>query len=476
MKTSALPKILVAVHVFPSQGGGRIEKLVKFLPQCGVEPIVMSPRETLSPNGRRLLETFYPDLESHYVRSIGPTYFAERLMARAPTARDYRLLNALSFPERCVYLPDYMVRWVPLGVRLGRRLISEKGIRVVLTSSPPESTHLVGLALKRQCGVKWIADFRDLWTARTLLYRPATVLHDRWIRRLERTILENADHVIANTDENLQYYLKTFGINPRKVTTIPNGFDRDDVPASVCMNVANDLFRIGYMGNLSKHDLPWRPFLRALKLLSNDVGSHRVRFVQVGPSSREVDDAIREMNLEDIVVRHGDMTHHEAMRITASTTVRLVLLAENGYSRAMVPAKLYNYLIMDGPILAVSPTQGAAARVLSETGAGTLVPPTDDGSEIYRQLRAYFEKWQRGDRLIDVAQDRIDAYDRRRHAEALTRIFERLNHVEEAVSRSTQPATSAPLDRDPAWPHLAIRRDRRDRSDGRRASTAPEIE
>lgn len=424
------PMILVATSVFPLGGGGRIEKFVKLLPDYGVRPVVVSPWETQSENSQRLLAAAYPaNLETHYVGSVGPTYFAERLQARAPHAKHYRLLSALSFPERCVYVPDHMVRWVPFAIRRARRLISEKGLRVVLTSSPPESTHLVGLWLKRHCDVKWIADFRDLWTARTLLYRPATPLHDRWIRRLERLILRTADHVIANTDENKAYYVKNFGVDPDRVSVIPNGFDRDDASSPSGDAKDRNVFTIGYMGNLAKHDLPWQPFFRGLRLLRDDVGASRIRFVHCGPASNEVNGFIRELNLDDLVIRHGELNHGDAMRITASTTLRLVLLGENGYSSAMVPAKLYNYLIMDGPILAVSPVQGAAARVLAETRTGRTVSPNDDGRNIYQHLLAYYEKWRLGERLVDPSQEHIDAYDRRRHAAALAEIALRLHET-----------------------------------------------
>lgn len=420
--------LLVATSVFPLGGGGRIEKFVKLLPDCGVRPIVVSPWETQSADTQRLLANVYPpSLEKYYVRSFGPTYFAERLQARSPGARHYRLLKALSLPERLAYVPDHMVRWIPFGIRQARKLIREHGIRVVLTSSPPESTHLVGLWLKRYCGVQWIADFRDLWTARTVLYQPATPLHDRFIRRLERTILQSADHVIANTDENMASYVDTFGVDPRRVSVIPNGFDRDDVVDPARLPHDDDVFLLSYMGNLSKHDLPWRTFLRGLKMFCDRAGTDRIRFVQCGFLSREVEEYLEELNLGAVVVRQGDMTHHEAMRITASTHLRVVLLADNSYSRAMVPAKLYNYLIMNGPILAVSPTDGAAARVLRETRAGTIVAPTDDGTEVCRNLLDYYQRWRRGERLVEPCEERVAAYDRRRHASALADIVRTLD-------------------------------------------------
>ena len=52
-----LPNVLMAVHVFPSKGGGRIEKLVKLLPERGFQPVIISPKETQSVTARHILET-----------------------------------------------------------------------------------------------------------------------------------------------------------------------------------------------------------------------------------------------------------------------------------------------------------------------------------------------------------------------------------------------------------------------------------
>ena len=41
------------------------------------------------------------------------------------------------------------------------RIVREEGIDVVVTTSPPPSVHLIGAAVKRATGVRWVADLRD---------------------------------------------------------------------------------------------------------------------------------------------------------------------------------------------------------------------------------------------------------------------------------------------------------------------------
>ena len=48
-----------------------------------------------------------------------------------------------------------------LDRRAAIRIARREGIDVVLTTSPPSSVHLVGAAVKRATGARWIADLRD---------------------------------------------------------------------------------------------------------------------------------------------------------------------------------------------------------------------------------------------------------------------------------------------------------------------------
>jgi glycosyltransferase involved in cell wall biosynthesis len=424
-------KVLIVVSSFPSNGGSRVEKFVKYLPDFGFEPVVLSAREASSPLSREQLDrTYSPGLKSFQARSLGWTYFAERFLDRGPQRRYYSLLRLLSFPERLIYVPDYMVRWVPFGLRLARHLVKTEGISLTLTSSPPESTHLIGLYLRRKLGLRWVADFRDLWTESKMLYRPATPLHDRWIGRLERTIFHRADHIIANTPDNLTHYLRRFDLPENRVSLIPNGFDRDDLGGIERLQRKDDVFQIGHMGNLDKQSYPWRPFFIAMRMLADAVGWDKVRFVHCGFYSPEVSDFLRRQDMVELMINHGLLSHREAMAATAVTTVRLLLLDEpeagSSVAPSKVPGKLYSYLIMDGPIVAIAPEKGDVARMMAATRMGTVISPHRGPEGIYSVLRAYFDRWACGELRLRSDDEQIARYDRRSQTRQLAEILRQL--------------------------------------------------
>jgi hypothetical protein len=342
-------------------------------------------------------------------------------MGRGPQAEHYTLLKLLSFPERFVFVPDHMVRWIPRGIRLAAELVAKHGIRVVLTSSPPASGHLIGLALQRRLGMRWVADFRDLWTEKKLTYRPATPLHDWWIRRLERRMMTQADHIIANTAENKAYYLQTFALPETRVSFIPNGFDRDDIVATGALKKHDGVFRIGYMGNLDKHAFPWQLALDAVKQLADQVGRDKVRFIHCGLQSDEVGGYLRRHDMQELMVSYGMLSHAEAMSRIAATDMRLLLLYETDYSHAIVPAKLYYYLIMPGPIVALAPEHGSTARILHETRTGHTLSPSQGVEAVYRLLQQYYRAWEGGALTDASSAEHIARYDYQTHTAQLVK-------------------------------------------------------
>src|SRR5262249_37085995 len=57
-----------------------------------------------------------------------------------------------------VVVPDiYAVSWVPSAIRAMRRLVRDERIDVLISTSPKDSTHLIGLARPRP-GIPWVAD------------------------------------------------------------------------------------------------------------------------------------------------------------------------------------------------------------------------------------------------------------------------------------------------------------------------------
>lgn len=203
---------------------------------------------------------------------------------------------------------------------------------------------------------------------------------------------------------------------------IPNGFDRDDLIQHE-IEPSRDVFRIGYMGSFDKDAFPWRITLEALNKLAIEVGREKVKLVYCGYFSRQVRDYLQERQMTDLVEAHGLLSHTDAMRLTANTEIRLLLLYENAYSTSIAPGKLYHYLIMNGPILAVAPEEGVTASIIAKTHRGVVVSPQRGVDTIYEQLKRYYRAWQRGALTVDPDEAQIARYDYRAQTQRLAKIL-----------------------------------------------------
>ncbi|HKY23772.1 MAG TPA: hypothetical protein VJM07_01375, partial [Gaiella sp.] len=66
-----------------------------------------------------------------------------------------------------------------------------------------------------------------------------------------------------------------------------------------------------------------------------------------------------------------------------------------GRGKGVLSGKVFEYIAVGRPILAVVPPDGAAAELIRETGAGIVAPPDDPG-EIGAALEALYGRWLEG--------------------------------------------------------------------------------
>ena len=62
------------------------------------------------------------------------------------------------------FIPDARKGWKKYALKKAKSIIQEEHVDAIVTTGPPHSAHLIGLDLKRQLNLPWIADMRDPWT------------------------------------------------------------------------------------------------------------------------------------------------------------------------------------------------------------------------------------------------------------------------------------------------------------------------
>jgi glycosyltransferase involved in cell wall biosynthesis len=288
-------------------------------------------------------------------------------------------------------VPDTYIGWVPFASRAASHLCREEQFDLVYSTSPPDSSHLVGRAISRRFGMPWVADFRDPWIS-LHLRRPPTPLHSSLHRRLEGGVME-ASRVLVTTRWHGELLRRSFP--EARIEIIPNGYDDEDFEGLEDMERPPGPFTILHCGMLTL-GRSIGPFLDGLSIfLEEHPGSRdELRVVFLGSRESVNEELASAAGLLDVVSFEDNVSHAECVRRERSSHVLLLLKHDDDRYRGLVPGKLYEYVGARRPLLAVVP-EGEAADIVRDTGRGEVVP-IGDAREIAKGISRMYDHFVEG--------------------------------------------------------------------------------
>ena len=422
-----MKRVLIITYYWPPNGGAGVYrwlKMSKYLPECGWQPVVYTPKDPeVVADDPELLKQVRAEVEvvkrpitepfSLYKRFTGRAQHEKVQTAflseqgRGGWKEDLALWVRSNF-----FIPDARVWWVKPSVRYLKAYLRDHPVDAIISTGPPHSMHLIAMALKKATGLPWVADFRDPWTGIDFYGQLSlTKWADRRHHRLEREVLTTADRVVT-VSWSWAKDLEVLGA--KEVEVITNGFDRDDVPKDPLP--LDERFSLVHVGSMSAtRDLPglWK----ALAAIAADDPVFRERFVLrfVGPVDHNVVESATAAGLGAHIERLGRLSHAEAMRQMQRARVLLLPINDTPNSAGILPGKLYEYLSVGRPILAVGPRDGDVARVL---GDAHLLLPREPALADHVRIRAAF------DQETGIVGEAIDRYDRKELAGSMAALLD----------------------------------------------------
>ena len=383
-------KLLLVTMYFPPSGGGGVQRPLKFashLPALGIETHVLAPDDS---------KWVHSDTELplptqawvHRARYVGPggRRIADEQHGRS--GMDLAVHRASTVGRRLL-LPDENVTWNATAIPKAISIARSEGIDVVLTTSPPGSVHLIGAAVKKATGAAWVADLRD-----SIVLHPhrsnegvGAFVKQKSRAGIARLVASQADVIVTAAEAITE---ETRGISPKgRVVTIPNGCDFDDF-AGLEYHRA-DRLRLTHAGSFFGKRDP-KPFLRALA--DSGLEDVTVRFLgDFRPGDREY---LESLELGDRVELIDYVPRRESLRLQRDSDALLLLIPDaGGRGKGVLSGKVFEYLAAERPILALVPPEGAAAKLIRDTGAGIVAPP-DDVAAIRDALLETHARWRDG--------------------------------------------------------------------------------
>jgi glycosyltransferase involved in cell wall biosynthesis len=293
-------------------------------------------------------------------------------------------------------IPDEESGWFMPAFLRGIRLIRDEKIDLIYSTGRPWTAHLIGTALKTVTRRPLVVDFRDPWLTNPfrLEYSP---LKNHLEAFFEKMVIERSDLVIANTDNLRCEFIRRFSRQPSsKFVSILNGFDPDDYFLDIKTQKSHlGSFTITHTGFLYGKRDP-KIFLDAVKLLINEkkINQSMLKILLVGSVTLpyDINEYICLNGLDKIIELHDHVVHKKSLQYLQQSDV--LLLLQPG-TKTQIPSKLFEYIGMGKPILAISPRDGATCDLVTKENLGEVAQP-DDVRQIANAIHRLYLQWANG--------------------------------------------------------------------------------
>ena len=458
-RLASRPRLLLIAYQFPPVGGAgvqRVTKFTKFLPRQGWDVSVLTVSNPSVPLSDESLSADVPrDTILRRARTWEPGYGLKSSLGDAAAPASLRakcIATGKRWAKRvaaAVLQPDPQILWAPAALAEGRRLLREVRHDAILASGPPFSSFLIAARLARQSNLPLVLDYRDEWTISNRYWEnKSNGALPRWIsQRLQTSVLRQASHVLATTDESTNSLRETVhrAGSSTPVSCLWNGFDADDMhcdddPQTLETKSSRSTFQLAHVGTL------WRlttaaPLLAAVERLAerNARIAERLELKFLGRCTpAEQTDLQRLAPLSTRVSQVDYVPHAEAVRTMHRADELCVLLADVPEASRVMPAKTFEYLATGRPILAIAPP-GEMRRVLANHPGVAAYDPSDIAG-ICEHLE---RRLQTDARPADVVRE-LDCYDRNEQSKQLASLLNGLTGrqaTDESVFDSRAHAT-----------------------------------
>ena len=288
-----------------------------------------------------------------------------------------RLRRMLSF---VVFNPDPTVLWCKRIASHDLVLKHCNGVNWVLSSSPPESSHLASSLLAKRLNAQLIVDMRDGWLDEPFKPLLCASRIQRWREgRLEGRILRQAYRIFVTSDVWKELLTARLHIVEDKVTVLTNGcpiINRVEKRDYAVFN-KNEKLTLIYSGRFTgsrqtqKVKCLLEPLYYAIK--NTTIQGRVILIGSLEPEDLNEVDCWRSLYDErnwNIELR-PQVSREDLFPLLAMANGLLLLSISN----AAIPSKLFEYLVVQKPILAITLYNSAVWQISERISSVHVVDP-----------------------------------------------------------------------------------------------------
>lgn len=354
--------LMIAYHFPPLAGSSGIQRTLRFaryLPEFGWEPLVLTAHP-------RAYERTGADLLAELPK--------ETVVVRAPafdTARHFSIAGRYpGFLAR----PDRWISWLPGATLAGMSMIRCYRPDVIWSTYPIATAHMIGAALHKHSGLPWVADFRDPMAQDGYPSDPRV-----WksFKRIEERVAHEASLCTFTTTGTARVYSERYPQAASCFKVIENGYDEETFAGLDSGGAPLNPGKITFLhsGIVYPSERDPTQFLLAIRTLIDtgriSAGQLRVRF-----RASMHEDFLRTLTskygLDECIEIFPPISYRDALNEMMCADILLIMQASN--CNDQIPAKLYEYVRVGRPILALTDPEGDTASVLRTAGISAIAP------------------------------------------------------------------------------------------------------
>ena len=375
---SSKKKVLIITYYWPPSGGSGVQRWLKFskyLRDFNIEPVIYTIDNPSYPIKDTSLESEVPlGLEVLKQPIFEPNSFLS-IFGNNKKKESAGFLNPnptllgrfFQYVRANYFIPDARKFWIKPSVKFLSNYLKNNEIEVVITTGPPHSMHIIGLALRDKFKIKWISDFRDPWTEIDYFQQlPLTKKANKKHHQLEQEVLEKSDMVIVVGETMKKKFLK----HNHNIEVLTNGFDSYENSLTIELDSNFSITHVGLMNADRNPTILWEVLYEISSENIDFKNNLRIKFI--GKIDDTVIQDIQVFNPKNIV-RIPYLDHEEVRKYQASSQVLLLSINHVPSAKGIITGKIFEYLQAKRPILGIGPEDGDAAAILKKTNAGNIV-------------------------------------------------------------------------------------------------------
>jgi glycosyltransferase involved in cell wall biosynthesis len=356
---------MIAYHYPPLRGSSGIQRTLKFsqyLPDLGWQPVVLTPHpRAYASTGNDQVGEITDQVKVHRAFALDTS---KHLSIKG------RHLSMLSLPDRWV---SWWLGAVPVGLKLIRKYRPD----VIWSTYPIATAHLIALTLNRLTGIPWVADLRDPMTDDVY---PPNRLTRRVYDWIERKTITHCTRAVCTTPGTIKLYRSRFPHIPSsRFFLIENAYDEENfaqaVAKSTCTQFKDKPFVLLHSGIIYPSERDPTQLFAALAALIQQGHISAGNFKLILRATAHDDylgQLIDQHGIGDTVSLEPPIPYRDALSEMLSADGLLILQASN--CNRQIPAKLYEYLRAQRPILGLTDPTGDTATALLNAGIDTISP------------------------------------------------------------------------------------------------------